>query len=884
MRSARLYLKYVQVQPMQIKRLPTSYHQQVLGYSDTPVSKLDQSRIRNIMTPFNLQDAQDPSKTVLIPIPESFGTWKEEAAKAVLEHTQGTLDNLAAAATWTLPELPSNYNYVTGWQIWDKKKERWVRLDGPSKIVAKTFILDFETVNVSPQDQPEQWLPTCAVGLSDKTWVLWVTDFDSMITSVPIGTSNTIVGFNTGYDRSYLAPEYQLEDTGNRFFDLMSAWIVCRGLSNQQRPLFLGKSGDDYEPDWFDETSTNSLSSVYQFYFGNPLDKGVRDDIMVKGLPWVRDNMKAVIEYCAMDVLSTAQLYQRLYPEYLLHRPSKVTQSGAILLGSTWLPLDNTRYYKYYNEAEKIYQETKKKSNNLLMSECARFLDEVLELYPFPLALLDRKITPEDQEDLYKSWVSQMPLAYQSLDWYPAKSGKCKGVPKWFRVVMKDFREQQLTISKRFVPIVLGITWRGSALIWDESEAYWYTEEVGAIPHPENRGSRVSCIFVKGFVKAFEDGLLSAPESVRGLIADKMASINWVSLRKRVGALHTESPQGYPVVLPQIAVNGTVTGRCTDSLWQVASNPKRKRVGTELKSMVSPPPGYTFIGADIDSQEAWLAAILGDALMGICGSTPFGLMCLVGQKEDKTDVHSVVSILLGILRDIAKICVYGSLYGQGKKGATDTLVKNLLDKSVDECALLAYEFIAKMKGQVQQGTGYLGRYKKYVGGLASESFNKMEAIADSKAPRTPLFGNLLSKSLAGIKDFKPSRVNWVVQSSGVDMRDLLVLLTRHFFKQLGVEGRIMITIHDEIRTIVKDDSVTKAVHALQLAHLYSRAAFIDCLGLDCIPSGIAWFSAVDIDKYCLRKDPSDPQITPSQPEGIPKGYTVDPGQLLDLLK
>lgn len=37
------------------------------------------------------------------------------------------------------------------------------------------------------------------------------------------------------------------------------------------------------------------------------------------------------------------------------------------------------------------------------------------------------------------------------------------------------------------------------------------------------------------------------------------------------------------------------------------------RVGSELKAMVQAPPGYVLVGADVDSQELWIAAVLGDA-------------------------------------------------------------------------------------------------------------------------------------------------------------------------------------------------------------------------------------------------------------------------------
>ena len=29
--------------------------------------------------------------------------------------------------------------------------------------------------------------------------------------------------------------------------------------------------------------------------------------------------------------------------------------------------------------------------------------------------------------------------------------------------------------------------------------------------------------------------------------------------------------------------------------------------------MIRAPPGYSFVGADVDSQELWIAALLGDA-------------------------------------------------------------------------------------------------------------------------------------------------------------------------------------------------------------------------------------------------------------------------------
>ena len=45
------------------------------------------------------------------------------------------------------------------------------------------------------------------------------------------------------------------------------------------------------------------------------------------------------------------------------------------------------------------------------------------------------------------------------------------------------------------------------------------------------------------------------------------------------------------------------------------------RVGSELKSLVQAPPGYHLVGADVDSQELWIATLLGDTRFAIHGES-----------------------------------------------------------------------------------------------------------------------------------------------------------------------------------------------------------------------------------------------------------------------
>ncbi len=37
--------------------------------------------------------------------------------------------------------------------------------------------------------------------------------------------------------------------------------------------------------------------------------------------------------------------------------------------------------------------------------------------------------------------------------------------------------------------------------------------------------------------------------------------------------------------------------------------------------MVTAPPGFRFVGADVDSQELWISALIGDSAFGFHGAT-----------------------------------------------------------------------------------------------------------------------------------------------------------------------------------------------------------------------------------------------------------------------
>ncbi|XP_058283099.1 DNA polymerase subunit gamma-1 isoform X5 [Hylobates moloch] len=364
---------------------------------------------------------------------------------------------------------------------------------------------------------------------------------------------------------------------------------------------------------------------------------------------------------------------------------------------------------------------------------------------------------------------------------------------------------------------------------------------------------------------------------------------------------------------------------------QVSSAPccdQPDRVGSELKAMVQAPPGYTLVGADVDSQELWIAAVLGDAhFAGMHGCTAFGWMTLQGRKSRGTDLHSKTATTVGISREHAKVFNYGRIYGAGQPFAERLLMQFNHRLTQQEAAEKAQQMYAATKGlrwyrlsdegewlvrelhlpvdrteggwislqdlrKVQREAARKSQWKKWEvaaerawkGGTESEMFNKLESIATSDIPRTPVLGCCISRALepsAVQGEFMTSRVNWVVQSSAVDYLHLMLVAMKWLFEEFAIDGRFCISIHDEVRYLVREEDRYRAALALQITNLLTRCMFAYKLGLNDLPQSVAFFSAVDIDR-CLRKEVTMDCKTPSNPTGMERRYGIPQGEALDI--
>jgi DNA polymerase gamma 1 len=514
----------------------------------------------------------------------------------------------------------------------------------------------------------------------------------------------------------------------------------------------------------------------------------------------------------------------------------------------------------------------------------------------------------------------------------PAARQKKPGMPKWYKDLFPTSNSDiNLTVRTRIAPILLKLSWAGYPLIWSDKHGWTFrvprdqvqqfenqpvvlcdmTEEKNEqlqndkkntyfkIPHKDGPQARCTNPLGKGYMGYFERGILSSQFELAKEALDMNASCSyWISARDRImgqvvvyedqvqksGRANEQSENRVGFILPQVIPMGTITRRAVENTWLTASNAKANRVGSELKAMIKAPPGYAFVGADVDSQELWIASLVGDAPFQIHGGNAIGFMTLEGSKAEGTDLHSRSAHILGISRNDAKVFNYGRIYGAGVRFAATLLRQfnpSLTEKETQQTAANLYK---ETKG-LRTSRRLLSETPFWRGGTESFVFNKLEEFADQERPRTPALGAGITEALMrrfiNKGSFMTSRINWAIQSSGVDYLHLLIVAMDYLIRRFNIQARLAITVHDEIRYLVKDEDKYRAAMALQIANVWTRAIFSQQVGIDDLPQSCAYFSAVDID-HVLRKEVDMDCITPSHPNKIPHGETLDISKLLDM--
>lgn len=718
-------------------------------------------------------------------------------------------------------------------------------------------------------------------------------------------------------------------------FDLDGAHDPAAGLSASDVAQEL------MDDPWLNKGSLNSLANVAEFHCGIQMKKDLRDTFSSTEINDVIDNFQELMDYCADDVVATYKVTQKLFPEFRKKIPHPVSFAALRLLGTLFLPTTK-KWDTYIHSAESVYQENREQVCSILkerVNELIAYIDKgdllcrpKFEQDPW-LKQLDWTIKPiryrkDGTPTARQAYLTGYPEWYRDL----FKTTLEKGGEK--------LRELNVTVRSRITPLLLRLKWEGYPLIWTESAGWCFkvpyedeiidsmlaknyskavlseedqelmmpelrdgemAYELFKIPHPEGPKKRCTLIMSKSYMKYFENGVLTSEYDYAKEILNLNATASyWMGNRARITdqfVVYSDPKaeknkffdtkkdckvhKDMGITLPKLCVMGTVTRRATENTWLTASNSKANRIGSELKAMIEAPKGYAFVGADVDSEELWIASLIGDSMFKIHGGTALGWMTLEGDKNEKTDLHSKTADIMGILRNDAKVFNYGRIYGAGVKFATRLLKQCNALLSDSEAESKARELYELTKGLMGHSKVFQNRI--HHGGSESVMFNALEAIAYQESPRTPVLGASITDALTqknlNKNNYLTSRINWTIQSSGVDYLHLLIVSMEYLIEKFKIDARLMITVHDELRYFVKEDQKLLCALLLQISNLWTRAMFCEQLGIKELPQSCAFFSEVDVD-FVLRKEVGMDCVTPSHSTPIGPGESYDITTLL----
>lgn len=754
-----------------------------------------------------------------------------------------------------------------------------------------------------------------------------------------------VVGHNIGYDRARVSEEYDMQQSKTYFMDTMSLHVAANGMCSRQRPTWVkhrkaremqdriaaedssadlhslldsGESMDQEEDLWVGRSSVNSLRDVAKFHCGITIDKARREWFGELDREGILGKLDELLDYCAADVDITHRVYKKVLPHFLETCPHPVSFAALRHMSAEILPV-NQGWKAYISNAEATYEK--------LSSGVQQRLVDLAE------KALEHRTKPQVHEK--DPWLSQLDWSGQEVRMTkgtkktpprPVARQKMPGMPRWYKDLFPQTGgDINLTVRTRIAPLLLRLAWDDHPLVWSDKFGWTFKVPLAhskkyldqamtrcdmleeenlqlkddlehdyfKLPHKDGPSARCANPLAKGYLSFFEQGTLSSefPYAKEALKMNASCSY-WISARDRItsqmvvynserpGAKNPQDEMGY--ILPQLIPMGTITRRAVENTWLTASNAKANRVGSELKSMVTAPPGYSFVGADVDSQELWIASLVGDASFRIHGGNAIGFMTLEGTKAAGTDLHSRTASILGISRNDAKVFNYGRIYGAGLNFAQSLLRRFNPTLREEDAKRIAESLYLNTKGK-KRGAKVLRDRKFWTGGTESLVFNKLEDFAEEEKPRTPVLGAGITEALMrryiNAGGFMTSRINWAIQSSGVDYLHLLIISMEYLCRRYNIDARLSITVHDEIRYLSKNEDKYRTAMALQVANVWTRAMFSQQMGIDDLPQSCAYFSAVDID-HILRKEVDMDCITPSNPTAIPPGESIDITQLL----
>lgn len=782
---------------------------------------------------------------------------------------------LVEAIASGIPKKPLHYGipgYTRQWYEWRPEFSDWVAIE-PDEL-PDCVVLDTETTKRS------QWEPVIAIALGLKedklTWYYWYTGTSTEDTLtrtqlIRYRSDCLIVGHNINYDASFLSPFYDLDNSESYGFCTQSLAKLLYGLARQQESAIFGARQGVSWPKWAEIglSSTQkefNLASLAKKFLGISLDKTIRDGcedsfedtdsdrddlfatepdqpvslpgiVQASDRDWI-DNVEAYSHYCCSDVETTALLLVCLIKKAHIYGFKPSRYAGMLLDSQQLLCVDHD--WPVWLE-------------NVNAQVSATLLDMT-----------------ETVVKAAKAYAKNKPDYDDGLDWTLLKSGVNKGKPKWLVKLLT-----KTPLRSPLVAVLFGLHYQGHRIVTRQKPnstrkmavlAYEVDGRIEYLLNPKTLKPTTSFLGTSSEPR-WESGAYTVekPEHREALNA-LQGCANWVAIRKNLVAQHVTTIGNQRYIKPRGQLCGTVSGRTSD-VWVVLPKPKTNRIGTETFSKVVAPEGYVRLYADVDQEEAVIAALIADAYLGrgVC-ACPFSLAILTGDKAQKTDIHSVVAETILMVanpalgfkkaRNHSKTLNYAANYMAGVNGLRLPLIS--AGFTPEEADTIVDKFIQDFRG-----TGTKGKYQD---GLASEYYNAVwETLEADEDAKTLLFNQpcpptLRKSNLNG--DFITTLANWRIQATGVDIKNVLMALFRYFCKQRAIAIHLAITEHDSMTYWVREEQAREAAVIFQCCHAIMKSLLWQRLGLYHLPEAQLWFESVDITKRRVAT-PGYPVTTPS---------------------
>lgn len=543
--------------PLNIQMLSRNLYEQIFHDIEPVYSDDDVERSIRHLQQHNLWG----KGTALLPdvelkLPRMYGKNIDEHFRILAE--KQSLPYLEAASklhTTELPPMPQEWSWEIGWTRYETNGESQ-RVDFPAE---SALVFDVEVC------MSEGRCPTLAVAVSPTNWYSWcskrlieeryswsnqLTLADLIPLETPLNSARPpggqwkemlIVGHNVSFDRSFIKEQYLLKGSKVRFMDTMSLHMAISGLTGFQRILWMAnklgkkrglqevkehikKAGQKKQGlatgswNWVNIGSINNLADVHALYVGGPpLQKEIRETFVKGSMVDVRNNFQELMQYCAMDVEATHQVFMEQLPLFLERCPHPVTFAGMLEMGVSYLPV-NQNWERYLEDSEDTYEELQREMKKSLMAladdACQLLQDDRYKEDPWLWDLeWDVQEFKQKKIPVSKKKVAETRIATPLPDWEEdpgplseeERAGPCfsrlaveklketvnrlpkrrqhlPGHPGWYRKLCEKMSKEDswspgaslISLQTRLTPKLMGLMWDGFPLHYTEKHGWGY--------------------------------------------------------------------------------------------------------------------------------------------------------------------------------------------------------------------------------------------------------------------------------------------------------------------------------------------------------------------------------------------------------------------------